>query len=155
MMDFIVINEITLLLLAIVMLIESTLLLSVPNTTPGRWTPEGKEYHDRWSNFKKYISDYSMIEERPPASVQVWGEYLVYAAALGCAKEATKTMKKYFEVGGVSSDYIADNNVIFFAYYGGFTHMDSSFSSLNASSSDSGIGSVGGGGFGGGGGGTF
>ena len=105
---------------------------------------------------KKYIKDFSLIKERPPASIQIWGRYLVYAAALGCADEVSKNMKKYFELGGVQENYYYDNNVVLFAYYGGFSHMESSFSSLTQSSTDSdGIGSVGGGGFGGGGGGTF
>ena len=136
--------------------IEAIVLMAIPNTIAGRWTPEGKEFHDKWKNFEKYIKDFSLIKERPPASIQIWGRYLVYAAALGCADEVSKNMKKYFELGGVQENYYYDNNVVLFAYYGGFSHMESSFSSLTQSSTDSdGIGSVGGGGFGGGGGGTF
>ena len=119
---------------------------------------EGKEYHDKWMNFKKYITDYSLIHERPPESVEVWGKYLVYAATLGCAKQATSTMQKYFDDGGVPKEYIARNNVVFFAYHGGLHHMDSSFRAFNTSNSSAGFGGIGGpgsGGFGGGGGGVF
>ena len=139
-------------------ILEAIVLLSIRNTVFGRWTKEGKEYHDKWMNFKKYLCDYSLIKERPPASVQVWGKYLVYAAALGCANEATETMREYFEVGGVPDNYIADNDLILLTYYGGFHQMDSSFATFQTSDSDGGyggIGDVGGGGFGGGGGGTF
>ena len=142
--------------LSMLLVIESIVLMAIPNTIAGRWTPEGKEFHDKWKNFEKYIKDFSLIKERPPASIQIWGRYLVYAAALGCADEVSKNMKKYFDLGGVQENNYYDNNVVLFAYYGGFSHMESSFSSLTQSSTDSGgIGSVGGGGFGGGGGGTF
>jgi uncharacterized membrane protein len=128
----------------------------IPNTFAGRWTPEGKEFHDKWKSFENYINDYSLIKERPPASIQVWGKYLIYAAALGCADEVSKNMKEYFDLKQISIDTFYDSNVVYFAYWGGFNHMESSFSSLMHTNTDSGgIGSVGGGGFGGGGGGTF
>lgn len=152
-----ILTSIIISILGIIIIIEAIILRNIRNTVLGRWTKEGKEYHDKWMNFKKYITDYSLIKEKPPASVQVWGKYLVYAAALGCANEATGTMQKYFDVGGVSYDEIVNNNVIIFTYHGGFRQMDSSFATFQTtdSSSGGGIGSVGSGGFGGGGGGTF
>ena len=136
--------------------IESIIIFSLPNTFAGKWTPEGKEFHDKWKNFEKYITDFSLIKERPPASIEVWGRYLVYAAALGCADEVSENMKKYFDLKEISQDYINSSDILFFTYYGGFNHMNSSFNSLvQTDSSSGGIGSVGGGGFGGGGGGTF
>ena len=139
------------------MFAESIVMIGLPNYIPGRWTPEGKEYHDKWENFKNYITDFSLIKERPPSSVQVWGKYLVYAAALGCADEVSENMKKFFDIAGVSDEYINRSDAVMFGYYGGFTHLDNTFTALTPSSDSSsgGIGSVGGGGFGGGGGGTF
>ena len=118
-----------------------------------------KKYHDRWKNFEKYLKDFSLINEQPPKSVAVWGKYLVYAAALGCADEATKNMKQYFSAREMS-DVLETSDVTEFAYHGGLHHMETSFVSLSSSDSDSSggsdsIGSSGGGGFGGGGGGTF
>lgn len=137
-------------------LIWSIILFFVPNTTPGRWTPKGKEYHEKWKSFKRYITDYSQIKENPPASIQVWGKYLIYATALECADTVNKNMEKYFKTYGLSESYIADDDLLRFAYFGGYTHMNDSFNSVEArgNSSDS-TGSSGGGGFGGGGGGTF
>ena len=83
-------------------------------------------------NFKKYISDFSLINERPPESVKIWGKYLVYASALGCADEATSTMKKYYDLVEIS-DSIDSSDVLSFAYYGGFDNMESSFYSLDVS----------------------
>ncbi|RAP52310.1 MAG: hypothetical protein BZ138_03285 [Methanosphaera sp. rholeuAM270] len=142
--------------IAILLLAEGIIMMGIPNTFAGRWTPEGKEYHDKWKSFENYLKDFSLIKERPPASIQVWGKYLVYAAALGCADEVTKNMKEYFDLVAVSDDYYHNSHAVLFAYYGGFNHLDSTFTALTPSSSDSGgIGGVGGGGFGGGGGGTF
>lgn len=146
-----------LLILSLAMFAESMIMLFIPNYVPGRWTPEGKEYHDKWENFQNYITDFSLIKERPPASIQVWGKYLVYAAALGCADEVSENMKKYFDIAGVPEEYFNSSDAVMFGYYGGFTHLNTTFTALTPSSdsSSSGIGSVGGGGFGGGGGGTF
>ncbi len=142
--------------ITVLMFCESIIMLFIPNTVPGRWTPEGKEYHDKWKNFENYITDFSLIKERPPASIQVWGKYLVYAAALGCADEVSKNMKEYFNVAGVPEEYFNSSDAVMFAYYGGFNHLDTTFNALTPSETSSGgIGSVGGGGFGGGGGGTF
>ena len=131
----------------------------MPYRVAGRWTPEGREVHEKWKNFEKYIKDYSLIEERPPASVQVWGKYLVYASALGCADTVSKNMKQYFRSMDVTDDTFNDSSAVSFVYYNGFSHVESSFHTISQSESDydsgSGIGSSGGGGFGGGGGGTF
>ena len=138
------------------LIIEAIIMFSIPNTVPGRWTPEGKEYHDKWANFKNYIQDFSLIKEHPPASVEIWGKYIIYATALGCADEVSKNMKKYFDMIQISDDYFYETNAVRFVYFGGFNHMESSFSTLTKEASNSdGIGSAGGGGFGGGGGGTF
>ena len=66
-------------------------------------------------------------------------------------------MKKYFDIAGVPEEYFNSSDAVMFGYYGGFTHLNTTFTALTPSSdsSSSGIGSVGGGGFGGGGGGTF
>ncbi|RAP54772.1 MAG: hypothetical protein BZ137_00435 [Methanosphaera sp. rholeuAM130] len=131
--------------------------LLTPNTYPGRWTPEGKVASEKWENFRKYITDYSLINEKPPESVQVWGKYLVYAATLGKAKEATDTLQEYISAKKLSDDEIATNNLVLFTSKGGYNNLTSSIDSMVESSySDSGnYGSSGGGGFGGGGGGTF
>ena len=145
-----------LIVLSILIFIESIVMICIPNTVPGRWTQDGKEFHDKWKNFENYIQDFSLIKEHPPASIQVWGKFLVYAAALGCADEVSKNMKKYFNIANIPEEYFNQSDAVLFAYYGGFNHLDNTFTALTPSDSSSGdIGSVGGGGFGGGGGGTF
>ncbi len=144
-------------IIVILLFVVGVLSFSIPNTFAGRWTPEGKTFHDKWKAFENYVTDYSMIKDYPPASIQVWGRYLVYATALGCAKEVSDNMFKYFESVNVNEDYLYQSDIVWFTYYGGLNNMTSSFSHLESeanSSSSGGISSVGGG-FGGGGGGTF
>lgn len=144
-------------IIVILLFVVGVMSFSIPNTFAGRWTPEGKMFHDKWKAFENYVTDYSMIKDYPPASIQVWGRYLVYATALGCAKQVSDNMFKYFESVNVNEDYLYQSDIVWFTYYGGLNNMTSSFSHLEAeanSSSSDGISSVGGG-FGGGGGGTF
>ncbi|RAP53708.1 MAG: hypothetical protein BZ137_06095 [Methanosphaera sp. rholeuAM130] len=144
-------------ILVVLMFVVGVMTLSIPNTFAGRWTPEGKQFHDKWKSFENYITDYSMIKDYPPASIQVWGKYLVYATALGCAKEVSDNMFNYFKSVNLSEDNLYQSDIVWFSYYGGLNNMTTSFSHIEAaanSSSSGGISSVGGG-FGGGGGGTF
>ncbi|MCD7781303.1 MAG: DUF2207 domain-containing protein [Methanosphaera sp.] len=150
--------------LSIFLIIESFILFCMSNKFMGQWTQEGRLFDARWKAFKNYITDYSLIKEYPPASVQVWGEYIVYATALGCAEEVSRIMKKYFEYVDVPQEYY-DYDVVFLAYFGGLHMMHTSFYALSNPHGDvdgiSDYGSFGdirgpgSGGFGGGGGGTF
>lgn len=59
-----------------------------------KWTHEGRILNFKWENFRKYVSDYSLMKEHPPESVKLWDEYLTYAIALGVADKTIKIMKK-------------------------------------------------------------
>ena len=59
----------------------------------GRWTKEGREYYLKWKNFGRFLSDFSLLSERPPESVIVWEKYLIYATALGVAEKVIKTLQ--------------------------------------------------------------
>ena len=148
------------LVFGILLLIISILLFVMPNRYLSSWTPEGMVFNDKWTNFKKYIMDYSLIKERPPASIQVWGKYLVYATALGCANEVRKNMVKYFEESSISNDVLYDLSLVYLANNYGFNHMFYPHVSAHMDTPDFGgsfgdIGGPGSGGFGGGGGGVF
>lgn len=60
----------------------------------GRWTKEGRVLNLKWKNFKKYLADFSALEEHPPTSVKLWDEYMTYAIALDVADKTIKAMKK-------------------------------------------------------------
>lgn len=151
----------------IILIPVAILTIILPNTVAGQWTIEGKKFHDEWKNFEKYVTDYSLIKQYPPESVQVWSKYLVYATALGCAKTVTVNMKTYFKQMNMSDDEILESDAVLFTYIGTFAFMSNTFHNFetytppseggNAGSGGS-FGNIGGpgmGGFGGGGGGAF
>ncbi len=116
----------------------------------GRWTPEGRLYYKRWDNFKKYLTDFSALEEHPPESIKIWDFYLVYATSLGVAKEVLHNMSLV-----VPAEQLQGSN--FYLIHHSFAQFGSGFGSAYASSAPSGsggggVGGVGGGAGGGGGG---
>ncbi|KAF2957431.1 hypothetical protein AS159_07070 [Thermotoga sp. Ku-13t] len=68
--------------------------LSMRKDVFSRWTKEGLLYYLRWKNFEKFLLDFSALSSYPPASVAIWDEYIVYAAALGIAKTVAENFKK-------------------------------------------------------------
>ena len=127
--------------------------LILPEKIGGQWTTYGEEYDAKWQNFKKYIQDFSLINEYPPESIVIWNKYLVYATALGAADAVRKAMEI-----NVPKDELDSSNLYMFHYYGGYLLLDSAFDTgMSTASASSGgdFGGVGdiGGGFGGGGGG--
>lgn len=147
-------------IVSIILIIESIILFVLPSTIMGQWTKEGKEFHDKWKNFERYIKDYSLIKEYPPESVQVWGKYMVYATALGCAQKASENMEKYFKYMNIPEEYYMESDAMFYSMYWADAMILSSIHHHNMEDADFDSGSFGdigdiGGGFGGGGGGTF
>jgi uncharacterized membrane protein len=61
----------------------------------GRWTKEGREYYQKWVNFSRFLSDFSLLSEYPPESIIVWEKYLVYGTALGVAEKVISTLQKF------------------------------------------------------------
>ena len=130
--------------------------LLIPSGVPGKYTLKGKLYAEKWTKFKKFLEDYSLIKEHPPESIAIWNEYLVYATALGVADKVYKAMKMHV-YGGLNDPSYTSNDLFMFYYLGGHNHISSSFSTasstISAANNDS-IGGIGGG-SGGGGGGAF
>ncbi|WP_308574131.1 DUF2207 domain-containing protein [uncultured Methanosphaera sp.] len=154
---------------SVILFVESLIIARMPSVYFGSYTIEGCEYVGKWNLFKNYIKDYSLIKEYPPQSVQIWGKYLVYATALGCAESVEKNMRKYFNTLNLSDDELYSYPLLgvgvgydmgFFMMFSTFNHLntiptansDNSFGDLGSFGD---IGDIGGGGFGGGGGGVF
>ncbi len=74
----------------------SVVVLLMKRTVFARWTKEGLLYYLRWKSFERYLTDFSVLSTYPPQSVAIWDEYLVYATALGVAKEVRKNLKRLF-----------------------------------------------------------
>ena len=137
----------------IFLIIFSVALFAIPEDIFGRWTEKGRVFYLKWSNFKKFLKDNSLIKEHPPESIVIWKKYLIYGAALGVADEVYKSMK--LQIPNIS-DY--DDGLFMYHYYGGYGLMyhafDTSKSTMSSSSDSGGFGGFGGG-SGGGGGGAF
>ena len=113
-----------------------------------RWTREGRILELKWKNFKKFISDFTLLKEHPPSSITLWDFYMVYAVALGVAEHTIKAMKDI-----VPDEEIREARTGTMVYSAvGFSSINSFTSSLHSTSSG-GAGGAGGGGFGGSGGG--
>ena len=138
---------------SIVLGLASIISLLLPEKVAGHWTVEGMEYNAKWVNFKRYIKDFSLINEYPPESIEIWNKYLVYATAFGIADNVKKSMEKI-----IPEKDLLRSEVYKFNDYGGYTSLSygldtgmDTVSSLSSSSGSSGAG----GGSGGGGGGAF
>ena len=66
----------------------------------GRWSKEGLLEYRRWTAFKRFITDYSLMKEAPPVLLQIWDRYLIYAVALGVAEKLLKNLKIYIQETG-------------------------------------------------------
>jgi len=133
------------------------ILLSIPcliiaikwKTILSRWTEEGRLLELKWKNFKKFISDFTLLKEHPPASIALWDFYMVYAVALGVAEHTIKAMKDI-----VPDEEIRKTRTGTLIYSTtGFNSINSFTLSLHSTSSGGGTGGGGTGGFHGGGGG--
>ncbi|WP_407378334.1 DUF2207 domain-containing protein [Methanobrevibacter sp.] len=132
-------------------------LIFLPEDIFGQWTPKGRLYYLKWKNFKKFLSDNSLIKEHPPESIVIWNKYLVYGTALGVADKVYESMKLN-EPRVHDDDYYYGSDLYMFHSYAGLSMLNSAFndgvSAANPSSDGGGFGGVGGG-SGGGGGGAF
>jgi uncharacterized membrane protein len=58
-----------------------------------RRTPKGALLHARWQAFRRYLSDFSRVEDSPPASLALWEQFLVYGIALGVAEQVLEAAR--------------------------------------------------------------
>lgn len=135
-------------------------------------TDKGIEEATKWKGLKRYMEDFSLLNEKEVPDLKLWEKYLVFATAFGIADKVIKQLKvKYPELqefDGYNYTYmhllyhstlntaflISLNTGINKAYMGGLSKQASSNYSGGNFSSGGGFGGgfSGGGGFGGGGG---
>lgn len=105
-----------------------------------------EEYYDTYTKLKgleKYLKDYSLIKDRYPIEIELWGKYLVFATLFGIGKKVAKEFKEELLQSGFDDEYIYLNYpLIGISYYNQiFSNAAGSFSSAEYS----GFGSGGGG----------
>lgn len=135
------------------------LILNMKITTSfNGFTQKGINEQEQWKALKKYMEDFSYLDEKEVPELVLWEKYLVYATAFGIADKVLKQLKvKYPELN--NQDTIS-NMVLFNAMYNAnglnanfinsiSTSTSRMYSSTYSSGSGSGGGFSGGGGFGG------
>lgn len=137
-----------------------------------RKSKEGVKHQELWRSFKRFLKNFSNLDKAELPQIEIWEHYLVYAVALGVAKETIKELNVAYP--NMDSNYYGSwYNGYFAAYYygagirsmeGGLMDMNGFFGDIQntfteaytaftSASTGAGGGFSGGGGFGGGGGG--
>lgn len=80
-------------------------------------TPAGIEKRDQLVKFHNYLLDYSLLNERSAAEVQIWDELMLYAAALGILDEVEKEFAKLYPNYRQESVYTNGQQLTFTDYY--------------------------------------
>jgi uncharacterized membrane protein len=113
-----------------------------------------KEIHLQGYNelmgLKKYLKDYSVIKQRYPIEIALWGKYLVFATLFGIADKVSKEFKEELLKQGYDEDYVYTNFAIINMSMH-YTQISTTMASYTGSSSSGGYAGGGSGGGGGGG----
>lgn len=126
-----------------------------------QYSSEGKLIALRLMALKRFLKDFSLITEHPPASFIIWQKYLIFGVVLGVAKEVLRAMKElkipadsisWFSPLLLSTTTNFDN--AFESFNSSLHSFSQAFSSTVAPSTSTGSSGGGGGGAGGGGGGA-
>ena len=137
--------------------------LGVGATPILRWSEAAYLEHRRWRNFRRFLVEFSAIEQAPVELLAIWEQYYVYAVALGVAERFLKNVARLAEAkamplaapawfaagsGTTGMASLAESMAGFQSFVANVSSMTSALSS----SSGTGGGFSGGGGGGGGGG---
>ena len=122
------------------------------------WSLKAKEVREVFG-LKNYLQEFTLIDERGVAEVQLWNNYLIFATLFGIADRVYKEIKHicpdYEKLAGLSveGEDFDLSDVIFMTHLYSTNMYESAFlNSVESSLSDSGRGFGGGSSFGGGGG---
>ena len=135
--------------LAIVFLINGILCSSVKKNI-NVLTQKGINDKEKWKGLKKYMEDFSLLNEKEVPAIEVWEQYLVYATAFGIADKVLNQLKTVYP-NIDELDNINSSAYMYFIYHSNFSSsisnsISSSISSAYSSSSGGGGGFSGGGG---------
>lgn len=80
------------------------------------FTEEGRKHARRAIGFRKYLKDFTLLDERKTTEVALWGDYIIYAALFGIADKVAKELKdinpKAFEEA-VGYDYPTMHRLVY------------------------------------------
>ncbi len=144
-----VIGKIAISLIPIVMAIINIVVTGIALYKINVFTKEGLNECEKWKGLKKYMEEFSLLNEKEIPEIAIWEEFLVYATAFGIADKVLKQLKIVYP------DIDNNINISTYPYMYLMIHTDfsNSFSNAISSSMSSAYSSTsgGGGGFSGGG----
>ena len=125
-------------------------------TTIRSLTDVGKECLSEVYGLRKYLDDYTLINERGVEEIEIWDNYLMYAQIFGIGKKVINQLKKLYPESITKIETYEYNMNMSYIYFRSLTHGIRRYNARQMSSSEiSGFGgsmsSGGGGGFSGGG----
>ena len=74
--------------------IVTSIVLMVVSRFMDRRTQKGADAYAHCEALKKWLTEFSALNERPPLDVKVWGEFMVYALVFGVAEKAMEELDK-------------------------------------------------------------
>lgn len=75
-------------------------------------TQKGANEQEKWKALKRYMENFSMLDEREVPELALWEKYLVYATVFGIADKVLKQLKvKYPEL--LDDDYMISNGYMY------------------------------------------
>ena len=117
------------------------------------FTQKGINEIEQWKGLKKYMEDFSLLNEKEVPAIEVWEKFLVYATAFGIAEKVIKQLKmtytNYEQLTG--GEYTMMHLMMHKDFSSSFSSSISSTMSSTYSSATGGGGGFSGGGGGGGG----
>ena len=69
------------------------IIFAIFSKTMNRRSHHANEVHAKTKALKKWLCEFTTLDERPALDTKVWGEFMVYATILGVADKAMKQMK--------------------------------------------------------------
>lgn len=112
------------------------------------FTPEGIDAVRSIYGFKKFLSEYTIINERAVQEVELWDDYLILATAYGIGEEVLKELNALSPDYVFGGDYSGSNMDTYIMYRMMTSYARSSYSGYRYSESEQATRSSGGGGFG-------
>ena len=93
-----------------------------------RRTAAGALEAARWDAFRRYLKDFSRLQEAPPISLALWDRFLVYAVGFGIAEEVLEAARLR-----APAELSQTSNLYWFGGYGyGGGGTENAFSGLSS-----------------------
>jgi len=75
------------------LLIINGIIFAIRSTKANILTQKGVDEKNKWNGFKKYMEEYSLLDEKEVPELAIWEKYLVFATAFGISEKVLKQLK--------------------------------------------------------------